>query len=83
MVSARIDIGEYANKVLAVLKAKYGLKNKSEALNKFIELYGDDIVEKQATDDYVRAAMKTIDDHLKKYGQKEMSIQELDKLCGL
>ena len=35
-VSARVELGDYANKVLGIIKIKYGLKDKSEALNKFI-----------------------------------------------
>ncbi|MBU0963090.1 MAG: DUF2683 family protein, partial [Nanoarchaeota archaeon] len=41
LISARIKLNEYANKVLNILKIKFGLKDKSEAINKFIELYGD------------------------------------------
>ena len=40
MISARITLTEYSNRVLNLVKAKYGLKNKSEAINKFIEIYG-------------------------------------------
>ena len=42
-ISARVDLGEYANKVLGIIKIKYGLNDKSEAINKFIELYGVDL----------------------------------------
>ncbi len=81
MTSARIEINEYANKVLAVIKAKFGLKDKSEAINKFIELYGDDIVEKQANEEYLKKVMDIANAHLEKYKHRKMSLQELDKLC--
>jgi hypothetical protein len=81
-ISARVEINEYANRVLAVIKAKFGLKDKSEAINKFVELYGDEIVERQANESYVREVMEIANVHLKKYKNKAMSLQELDSLCG-
>ena len=79
--SARVEIGEYTNKVLAVIKAKYGLKDKSEAINKFAELYGDEIVEREAKDEYIKEMIKGVNEHFKKHGHKNMSIEELDALC--
>ena len=80
-ISARIEISDYSNKVLAVIKAKFGLKDKSEAINKFIELYGDEIVEKQANEEYIKKVIEITNNHLKKYKNKKMSLQELDNLC--
>lgn len=80
-ISARVEINDYANRVLAVIKAKFGLKDKSEAINKFIEIYGDEIVEKQANEEYVKKVIEIANNHLKKYKNKKMSLQELDKLC--
>ncbi|MEK6894803.1 MAG: antitoxin [Nanoarchaeota archaeon] len=80
-ISARIEVSEYSNKVLAVVKAKYGLKDKSEAINKFVELYGDEIVEKQASDKYIKEMLNGVKEHFKKYGYKSMSLKELDTLC--
>ena len=83
MISARVELNEYANKVLAVVKAQQGFKDKSEALNFFIEEHGDDVVENEATGEYVKEAMETVNNHIKKYGRRSMSIEELDKLCGV
>lgn len=82
-VSARVELGDYANRVLGIIKIKYGLKDKSEALNKFIELYGDDILEREATEEYVKKIITLSQNHFKKHGYKKMSLQELDKLCGV
>ena len=79
-ISARVDLNEYANRVLAVLKAKYGLKDKSEAINKFAELYGDEIVEKEAKEEYIKEMIMGVNEHIKKQGYKSMSSQELDSL---
>jgi len=81
LISARVEINEYANKVLAIIKAKFSLKDKSEAINKFIELYGEEVAEKQANDEYVKKIIDITNDHIKKYKNKKMSLNELDRLC--
>lgn len=78
---ARLELEEHTNKVLNVVKAKFGLKDKSDALNKFVEIYGDEIVERDANDQYIKKLLEIEERHIKKYGYKKMSISELDKLC--
>ncbi len=80
-ISARVELSQHANKILAVLKAKYDLKDKSEALNKFVELYGDEIVEREANEEYVKKILEITNKHLSKYKDKKMSLEELDRLC--
>ena len=82
LISARVELDGYTNKVLAVLKAKYGLRDKSEAIKKFAELYGDEIVEKDAKEEYVKKILKIEKDHFKKYGYRKMNDKELDELFG-
>ena len=82
-VSARVELNDYANRVLGMIKLKYGLKDKSEALNKFIELYGHDILEREATEEYVKKIIEISKAHFKRHGYKKMSLQELDKLSGV
>lgn len=81
MISARVELTNYANKVLGIIKIKFGLKDKSEALNKFIDLYGEDVVEKGITEDYAKKVMEISNNHFKRYKHKKMSLKELDKLC--
>ena len=81
MISARVELDNYANKVLGIIKIKYGLKDKSEALNKFIELYGEEIMEKQASEEYIKKIISIAKRHFEKYGDKKMTLQELDRLC--
>lgn len=83
MISARVSLNEYTNKVLAMIKAKYGLTDKSQAINKFIEIYGEDVVEKEASDEYVKKILEITNRHLEKYGNKRMSLEELDNLCEI
>ena len=79
-IKARVELSPYANKVLAMLKAKYSLKDKSEAINKFAELYGDEIVEKEAKEEYIKEMINGVNEHIKKYGYKSMSSEDLDNL---
>lgn len=83
MVFAQLNMDEYTNRVLNVIKAKFGLKDKSEALNKFAEMYGDELVEKEPNDQYVKKVLETSERHLKKYGNRKMTAKELDALCGM
>lgn len=81
MISARVQLNDYANKVLNIIKIKFGLNDKSEALNKFVEIYGEDVMEKEATEEYAKKAIKIAKNHANKYGNKKMTLQELDNLC--
>lgn len=83
MVYARITLNDYANKVLNVIKAKFDLRDKSEALNKFIDLFGDEVVEKEAKDEYVKKILEMEKRHFQKYGQRKMTLSELHKICGV
>ena len=80
-ISARVELDEYTNRVLGIIKIKYGLNDKSEAINKFIELYGDEIIEKEASEEYVKKVIKVAENHFDKYKNKKMTLQELDNLC--
>jgi len=82
LISARVNLSPYSNKVLGMVKIKFDLNDKSEALNKFVEIYGEEIVEKEATDEYVKKVMKIADSHFEKYSDKKMSAEELNELCG-
>jgi len=83
MVFAQVEISDYANQVLNVIKAKFGLKDKSEAINKFAEIYGEELVEREANDQYVKKVLETSERHMKKYGNRKMTLKELDLLCGV
>ena len=83
MISARVRLTDYSNKVLNVIKAKYDLRDKSEAINKLIEIVGDEIVEKEASDEYLKKIIEIDERHMKKYGDRHMTLEDLDRLCGV
>ena len=53
MVQAIINIDENANRVLNILKAKFGLKDKSEAINLMAEQYGEQVLEPELKPEYI------------------------------
>jgi len=79
MVDARVKLSKYSNRVISVVKAKYDLNDKSEALNKFIELYGEKEVEPEVKEEYVKKILKISEDYHKKYGYRHRSIREIRK----
>jgi len=79
MVDARVSLSEYTNRVLGVVKAKYGLRDKSEALNRFVEEYGAEEFEPQVKDSYIKKLQKIEREHLKKYGYRHMTLKDLRK----
>lgn len=81
MISARLTLNEYTNRVLNVVKAKFSLKDKSEALNKFVEIYGDEEVDMDAKEEYIKKILEIDERHMKKYDNRKMTLKELDKLC--
>ena len=82
-VQFRAEIDEYTNRVLGVIKEKYGLKDKSVALKKFAEMYGDEFVEKEVNDAFVQRTVSIVNEHHQKYPARKMNMAELDKLTGL
>ena len=58
MVSAMINISEHANRVLNIVKAKYGLSDKSEAIERMVLEYEEDILEPAFKPEYVEKIKK-------------------------
>lgn len=58
MVKAIIDISEHANRVLNVVKAKYGLKDKSRAIEVMAEQYEEEVMEPELRPEYVEKLKK-------------------------
>jgi uncharacterized coiled-coil DUF342 family protein len=83
MTSMSIKVNDYTSKVLGVIKEKFGLKDKAQALDKFADMYGEEFVEKEVKDEVVKEMIRDCENHIKKYGHRKMSIKELNKLCGL
>jgi len=58
MVQAIINIGERANRILNIVKAKFDLKDKSEAIEIMAEQYEESILEPGLRPEYIEKAKK-------------------------
>jgi hypothetical protein len=80
-VTMNLKAEDYTSRVLGVVKEKYGLKDKSQALNKFVDMFGEEFVEKEVREDVIKEVIASCDKHIKKYRFKTMTTEELDDLC--
>ena len=58
MVQAIINIEEHTNRVLNIVKAKFGLKDKSEAINLVVNEYEQTSLEPGLRPEYIEKAKK-------------------------
>ena len=58
MVQAIINVNERTNQVLNIVKAKYNLRDKSEAINVMAEKYEVNILEPELRPEYIRKARR-------------------------
>jgi len=73
MVKAIINISDNSNQILNIVKAKYALKDKSEAIEKVIEEYGQEMLEPRLRPEFVEKITKIMEKKTVKVG----SIQNL------
>lgn len=73
MVKAMIDISSEANQILNIVKAKYNLRGKSEAITKIAIDYGEEMIEPELRPEFI--------DELKKIKkQKGIVFSSVDEL---
>jgi hypothetical protein len=58
MVQAMINISENTNQVLNIVKARFNLKDKSEAIERVVLGYGEEILEPELRPEYIEKAKK-------------------------
>ncbi len=58
MVQAIINIDDETNRVLNIVKAKFGLKDKSEAIDIMAQQYEESILEPELRPEYIEKAKK-------------------------
>ena len=76
MVQSIIDLEENEDRILNIVKAKFGLKNKSQAVAMIAKVYEDSFLEPELRPEYVEKLMK-ID---KEKGIPFKNIEELRKM---
>ena len=78
MVQAVINIGERTNRVLNIVKAKYGLKDKSQAITLVVSEYEESFLEPELRPEYTRK-LKRIE---KEKGIPFKNMAELRRITG-
>ena len=54
MVKAVIDIDDRTNQVLNIVKAQYGLKDKSEAIETVVQIFEEEVLEPELKPAYIK-----------------------------
>lgn len=83
MTQVRFELDEYTLRVLDVIKGKFGLKNRTQAIQKFAQEEGHKYVEPEVREEFIKELNKICDEHIKEHGFKTMTEEELDKILGL
>ena len=58
MVQSLIDVGEVEDRILNIVKAKYGLKNKSQAVSLVTKIYAESFLESELKPEYIKKLKK-------------------------
>lgn len=72
MVKAIVDIPEKANRVVNIVKAKYGLRDKSKAITLIIKRYGEEMLEAQLRPEFIREMKK-------RRKEKTVKVKDVDR----
>ena len=76
MVQAIIKLGEMEDRVLTIVKGKYGLKTKSDAVNFVINKFEEELLEPELRPEYVKKLLNIeAKSNIKRYD----SVDELKK----
>ena len=77
MVKAIVNLDERVNRVINIVKAKYGLRDKSEAINRMVLEYEEILLEPALRPEFVEKMTERdkeetvkVDDFAKRYGLK-------------
>ena len=79
MVQAIININNHTNHILNIIKAKYDLRTKSEAIELMAEQYEEDILEPELRPEYIEKARKIMSEKPEHVGTPD----DLRKKIGL
>ena len=76
MVQAVVNIKERQDRVVNIIKGKYGLKNKSEAINRIIDEFGKKFLEPELRPEYRDELTKIDSGRFRKFS----SVEELRRM---
>ncbi len=76
MVQSLINISEHTNRVLTIVKAKYDLRDKSEAINLVTQAYEEEILEPELRPEFVEKLKNS-------EKEKKIKIKDFSKHFGI
>ena len=76
MVKAIVDISQRTNRIINVIKAKYDLRDKSQAINRIVEEFEEFILEPELKPEYVEKLRRI-------QREKTIKIKDFEKEFGL
>ena len=76
MVQNVIDIGINEDRIINIVKAKYGFKNKSDAVSYIVKIYTESFLEPQLRPEYLKKLKKIQNEG---YGKTFNSVEQLRK----
>ena len=79
MTSAIVNLTEENNRFLNIIKAHFGIKNKSDAINFVVEKFPKDDIGLQVRPEYVRKLQKIRKHKGKVYNSAEEMFKEIEK----
>lgn len=78
MVQAVVTFDERQNRVLTIVKGKYGLKNKVQAVNLIVEQYEKNLLEPELRPEYKEELLKIDKGKFKSFSSVEQLKKELE-----
>lgn len=78
-VTMNLRVNNYTGRVLGVIKEKYDLNDKGQALNKFAELFGDEFVDREVKDEVIKDVVSSCNQHTKVHGFKGRTLKDIRK----
>ena len=76
MVKAIIDIDKHTNQVLNIVKAQHDLRDKSEAIEKIVDIFEEEVMEPELRPDYIEKIRK-----IRK--EKSINVKSFEERYGL
>ena len=76
MPQAVINLDEHENRIVNIIKGKYGLKNKSEAIMHIIKKYEEEVMEPELRPEFIEKMLKIKD-------EKPIKVKDFKNRYGL
>ncbi|MFH1636847.1 MAG: antitoxin [Candidatus Woesearchaeota archaeon] len=80
MVQAIINLGDFEDRILMIVKGKYGLRNKSEAVNLVIDKFQEVFLEPQLKPEYKEELSKITKGKFKRFSSIDDLRREIENV---